>query len=86
MDQLAHRGLGGGRAFEVGLSDLGQPGDSVRQRSLRVDKSLQGGQRTVGGERHRAHLDDPIAGRIETCGLEVKGYVLRHRWGFYCCL
>ena len=85
IDQLGHRGLGGGGALEVGLRDPGQPGDRVRQRPLRVDKPLQRSQRAVGRERHRAHLDHSIAGRIETGGLEVKGYVLRHRWGFYGC-
>ncbi len=85
IDQLGHRGLGSGGALEVGLGDSREPGDGVRQRSLRVDQALQGGQRAVGGERYGAHLDDPIPGRIETRGLEVEGYVLRHRWGFYGC-
>src|SRR5437762_5996785 len=31
IDQLGHRGLGGGGALEVGLRDPGQPGDRVRR-------------------------------------------------------
>src|SRR5205823_11702400 len=78
--QLPKRRLGADRPLEVLLGDPGQPGHGLGQWTLRIDQPLHRRDRSFRREGDRADLDHAIAGRVETGGLEVEGYVLRQRW------
>ena len=71
VGQLAERRLRACGSAQVGLADSCQPRHRLRQRALGIDQPFQRGERHVGGEGDGTDLDHAIAGRVQTCRLEV---------------
>ena len=71
IGERLQRLIGVRRTPQVLLLDPGQAEDSVRDRTSGIDQPLEGRGHLVGGEGNSADFDDPVAGRVETGGLEV---------------
>jgi len=68
----------GGRANEIGVANAGEARDDRGERGARVDEgaeALADGDSAVCGEvdARGADLDDAVAVRVETGGLEIEG-------------
>jgi hypothetical protein len=82
--QFGKRGLRRRGATKVLGVDACETKDRLGYGPPRVDQPLHRRGYPIGRESDGSDLDHSVAGRVETRGLEVKGYVFRHRrFGFY---